>query len=408
MRGRWGGRKVFRAAARHRTALSVVGVALLLAATAGLVRWGITVEHAHRAFASRRLADERRRAGRLDEADELAAAAEALSPGAPETAGLRELLRTERREQLDDDIDRGDVVRAWRDWKKLRPATEPDRRLFDRRVALQPVRVVSELPGTRVTFHALKPDGHPKDGLPLFELDAGPSAIASAGLNQTREAELMLIPGTYWVTASVDDVGAFVERPFEVDRTLLASGQSHLLRLFPKTMAQASAGMVEITGGTLNMGSNETLAGDGLKRIARPEYPEHKVSVPGYYLDSKEVTNRAFWEFLEQTGRENWGAKNLAEFGRTPGSRAPRLAGDACGLFRGRRVRRLARMLLARRGAARMGGPRAVGSERCQSTRPRTYPPIIGPSFIPSALTHSTRPESLRRVSSVYLAMPAS
>ena len=311
-------RKAFRLAARHRAAMSIVLVALLLAATAWLVRWGITLEHAYRAAASRRLADERRRAGRLDEADELAAAAEALLPGAPETAGLCELLRNERREELEDAIDRGDISQAWRDWKKLRPAKEPDRFLFDRQVGLLSVRVVSELPRTRVTFHAVKSDGRPKRGSPLFELDIAPAGLPSPLVNQTREAEVMIIPGAYWVTASVDDVGAFVERPFECNRNWPMNGPSHLLHLFPKTIAQASAGMLEVAGGTLKMGTNETLPGDGPRRIAPPEYPEHAVIVPGFYLDPTEVTNRAFWDFLKQTGREDWGAKIWPNTGGRP------------------------------------------------------------------------------------------
>ncbi len=66
------------------------------------------------------------------------------------------------------------------------------------------------------------------------------------------------------------------------------------------------------------MGSNETLPGNGMTRSAPPEYPEHEVSVPGFYLDRAEVTNRAFWEFLEQTGREAWGARIWPDTGSRP------------------------------------------------------------------------------------------
>jgi serine/threonine-protein kinase len=300
-------RKVLRAAARHRVALSFLGVLLLLAATAWLVRLGITVEHAHRARVSRQLAEKRRLAGRLDEADELVAAAEVLVPETPETANLRELLRKERREGLLDEIDRGDVVRAWRDWKKLRPSREPDGYLFDRKIGLQPVQVISDAPATRVTFHAVKPDGHPVQGLPLYERDLGSEASPSAESNHRRDGPMMIIPGAYWVTASVGDCSAFVERPFEVKRNLQGAGPSQSLRLYPDTTAQAAAGMVEITGGHLKMGSNEALVGEGKTKLALPEYPEHDVTVPGFYLDPTEVTNRAFWEFLKQTGREEWG-----------------------------------------------------------------------------------------------------
>jgi serine/threonine protein kinase/formylglycine-generating enzyme required for sulfatase activity len=311
-------RKVFRAAARHRTALSVVGVALLLAATAWLVRWGINLENAYRAASYRRLADDHRRTGRFEDADESLAKAEVLVPGAPQTAGLRELLQIERREEFYDEIDRGDVVRAWRDWNRYRPLSEPDRVVFDRLVGLQTVRAISEFPRTRVTLHALRSDGHPKQGSPLYELEIAPLAFPPAGLNQTLEADVKVIPGNYWITASVDELGAFVERPLEVKRYVQVIDQIQLLRLFPKTVAQASTGMVLVTGGTLKMGSNETLSGNGPRRSAPPEYPEHEVSLPGFYLDSQEVTNRAFWEFLEQTGREDWGAKIWPNSGGRP------------------------------------------------------------------------------------------
>jgi eukaryotic-like serine/threonine-protein kinase len=300
-------RKAFRAAVRHRVALSIAGLILLLATTAWLVRWGIRVENAIRAADARRLAEDLRRAGRLDEADEWTATAEGLVPGAFETVSLRERLRKERRQELEEDIERGDVVRAWRNWKKLRPSIEPDRRLFDRQAGLQSIRVVSTLPRTRVTFHALLSDGHPREGVTLFEVDTGPSALPPADLNHIRDAELPVIPGSYWVTAAAADVGAFVERPFEVKRNMLANGLSQLLQLFPATVAQASAGMVEVAAGKLKMGSDETLTGQGIRRIAPPEYPEHEVLVPGFYLDQTEVTNRAYWDFLKQTGREEWG-----------------------------------------------------------------------------------------------------
>jgi len=145
-------RKTGRRLARHPVAVSMVGVVILLAVTALLVRGAIALEHAYRAARNRGLAEERLRAGRLDEADELAAVAESLVAGDPSTADLVDRLRSERRDALADEIDRGDVARAWRDWKKLRPAGEAAGLKFDQEIGVQPLQVISSLPGTRVTF----------------------------------------------------------------------------------------------------------------------------------------------------------------------------------------------------------------------------------------------------------------
>ncbi len=255
----------------------------------------------------RQLAESRLRAGRLDEADELAAAAESLLPHVSATTDLISRLRSERRNNLEDEIDRGDMLRAWRDWKKLRPDNPAAARMFDRQTGLQPLRIVSELPDTRVTFHTQHPDGRPKDGPPLYALTAGPKQPPTEDLNNTTRVDLMVIPGTYWVTAFVEGTDAFVERPFEVRRDRSFEAYSHVLELFPKTLRDASAGMVEIPGGTLKMGSNDTLPAVGLFVQAPAEFPEHDVPVRAFYLDRTEVTNRAFLEFLSNTGRLAWG-----------------------------------------------------------------------------------------------------
>lgn len=302
-------RRTYRRLYRHRLAISIVGVTMLIGFTALLVRWVISREHAHRAVGYRQLAEDRFSAGRFDEADELAAVAQSLVPGDPKTAELLARLRSERFAALADEIDRGDVARAWRDWRKLKPEVGGPyaEQVFDARIGLQPLRVVSELPGTRVIFHAQHPDGRPVEGVPLYVLYAGPLVDPSEDLKQTGRADVRIIPGDYWVTASVDGADNFVERPFTVRRNRSPRSYSHTLRLYPKTNRDASAGMVEIPAGTLKMGSNELLPGDGLVRDAPPEYPEHDVSVRGFYLDRTEVTNRAFFEFLVATGREAWG-----------------------------------------------------------------------------------------------------
>ena len=290
-------RRTYRRVARHRIAVAIAGVMALIVVTALLVHSAIRWEHANRAARNRQFAESRFYAGRLDEADEFAAVADNLVPGDPATTGLLARLRSERRDNLDDEIDRGDLVRAWRDWRKLRPDNPAAARLFDRQTGLQPLRVVSELPDTRVTFHAQHPDGRPKQGPPLYALTAGPKQLPAEDLTRTSRVDLIVIPGTYWVTAFVEGTDAFVERPFEVRRDRNFEAYSHVLELFPKTIRDASAGMVEIPGGTLKMGSNDTLPSVGLVIQAPAEYPEHDVPVRPFYLDRTEVTNRAFLDF---------------------------------------------------------------------------------------------------------------
>ena len=86
--------------------------------------------------------------------------------------------------------------------------------------------------------------------------------------------------------------------------------------------------MIAIPPGTLRMGSNDTRPNETIPKSRNqgspqvidlpPEFPEHEVSVLGFYLDRTEVTNRAFMEFLEATGRESWGANIWPENGGRP------------------------------------------------------------------------------------------
>ena len=279
----------------------------LIAITALLVILAIRWEHASRAARNRQFAENRLHEGRLDEADEFAAIADNLVPGNPATANLIARLHAERRENLADEIDRGDMVRAWRDWRNLRPDEFAAARMFDQQTGLQPLRVLSELPNTRVTFHAQHPDGRPKEGPPLYALTAGPKQSPAEDLTRTQRVDRLVIPGTYWVTAFVEGTDAFVERPFEVKRDRTFEAFSHVLELFPKTIRDATAGMVEVPAGTLKMGSNKTPPRVGDFIQAPAEYPEHDVPVRSFYLDRTEVTNRAFVDFLSKTGRLAWG-----------------------------------------------------------------------------------------------------
>src|SRR3982751_2164248 len=54
-------------------------------------------------------------------------------------------------------------------------------------------------------------------------------------------------------------------------------------------------GMVPVPGGTFEMGADNDEAG-------ADEYPKHKVTVTGFWMDEAEVTNAQFAAFVEATG----------------------------------------------------------------------------------------------------------
>ncbi len=57
----------------------------------------------------------------------------------------------------------------------------------------------------------------------------------------------------------------------------------------------STAGMVYIPGGTFMMGGDNSQAD-------KDEYPKHKVSIDGFYMDEHEVTNAQFQKFVDATG----------------------------------------------------------------------------------------------------------
>jgi sulfatase modifying factor 1 len=54
-------------------------------------------------------------------------------------------------------------------------------------------------------------------------------------------------------------------------------------------------GMIWIPGGTFSMGGDN-------KQASEDEYPKHKVTVDGFWIDATEVTNAQFAEFVKATG----------------------------------------------------------------------------------------------------------
>lgn len=61
------------------------------------------------------------------------------------------------------------------------------------------------------------------------------------------------------------------------------------------TASDNHAGMVWIAGGSYNMGGDNNQAADD-------EYPKHKVTVGGFWMDITEVTNAQFAQFVKATG----------------------------------------------------------------------------------------------------------
>jgi formylglycine-generating enzyme required for sulfatase activity len=57
----------------------------------------------------------------------------------------------------------------------------------------------------------------------------------------------------------------------------------------------SAKGMVWIEGGTFLMGADN-------KQARQDEYPKHQVTVKGFYMDTHEVTNAQFRQFVEATG----------------------------------------------------------------------------------------------------------
>lgn len=57
----------------------------------------------------------------------------------------------------------------------------------------------------------------------------------------------------------------------------------------------STAGMVHIPGGTFMMGGDNSQAD-------KDEYPKHKVTLDGFYMDEHEVTNAQFQKFVDATG----------------------------------------------------------------------------------------------------------
>lgn len=63
----------------------------------------------------------------------------------------------------------------------------------------------------------------------------------------------------------------------------------------PANTADSHPGMVWIEGGSFRMGGDNSQAADD-------EYPKHKVSVDGFWMDITEVTNEQFEKFVKATG----------------------------------------------------------------------------------------------------------
>ncbi len=75
-----------------------------------------------------------------------------------------------------------------------------------------------------------------------------------------------------------------------------ASNLNHPIKAIPTDSSQSKnyEGMVWIEGGTFDMGGDS-------KQALPDEYPKHKVTVDGFWMDATEVTNQQFQAFVEAT-----------------------------------------------------------------------------------------------------------
>lgn len=74
-----------------------------------------------------------------------------------------------------------------------------------------------------------------------------------------------------------------------------SAGDTNALTASGQVPQHGYDGMVRIPGGSFLMGGNNDQA-------SADEFPRHKVTVSGFWMDETEVTNRQFAEFVEATG----------------------------------------------------------------------------------------------------------
>jgi formylglycine-generating enzyme required for sulfatase activity len=72
----------------------------------------------------------------------------------------------------------------------------------------------------------------------------------------------------------------------------------------------ALPGMVWIEGGEFQMGNDTPPGPDNPDRVKQDEFPAHIVELTGFWMDTHEVTNREFLEFVEMTGYVTFAEKN--------------------------------------------------------------------------------------------------
>ena len=113
--------------------------------------------------------------------------------------------------------------------------------------------------------------------------------------------------------------------PFGTASSLAGGGKgtspplsSHPEPSLPKTIiGKDGAPMVLIPAGTFQMGSPD---GEG----AKDEHPQHSVSVKAFYLDTHEVTNRQFQQFVQANDYKTTAEKEGNAWGYTSQDGPPR------------------------------------------------------------------------------------
>lgn len=120
------------------------------------------------------------------------------------------------------------------------------------------------------------------------------AACQSGQKTETAEAEKNTAS---LVTTANDTLSCHSTIPsrFPVQQTTAQTGSVANDKAVPANGEDSPKGMVRIPAGTFQMGADS-------KDARKDEFPKHKVSVDGFWMDEHEVTNAQFAEFVKATG----------------------------------------------------------------------------------------------------------
>ncbi len=135
--------------------------------------------------------------------------------------------------------------------------------------------------------------------VPVIALIVSGAALALIILNPTGESSTDSAP----VVMQPAEKNAKTDSRTSIDAESFVDAFGPTIENAGRPSEPAPAGMVWIPGGEFSMGSNvdsESLC--SLPGVTRDAAPIHRVYVDGFWMDSTEVTNKQFAEFVEATG----------------------------------------------------------------------------------------------------------